>query len=252
MLPELIYREEQQDNYILLFVLGAISAVLGYYVASLVFPAYVSVLAVVFAAIPLVYPMTRTFLEDEREGRPHIDEIYIYGSLFAGEVLGFFILSLTVAPETLSAQISQFAVQLDGMGIEAISGSGLEAILTGEAVSPVGFKSILLNNLTVFSIILTVSALISSSGAFILVWNASVLGTFLGVLMQKVSGAAPLAYVPHATLEMGGFIIAGISGSLISAAIYREHFDRKTWIDYLKLLGLGVSLIVVAALVETA
>jgi hypothetical protein len=46
--------------------------------------------------------------------------------------------------------------------------------------------------------------------------------------------------------------VAGISGSLISAAIYREHFDKDTWIDYMKLVGLGIGLILIAAVLETA
>lgn len=261
MIPELIYREEQHDNYPLLFVLGLISGLLGFGIAKVVLPDHVSILAVVFAAIPLVYPLTRNFLEDEQNGRPHVDEIFQYSSLFAGEVLAFFLLVFLVAPENLSVQVSQFASVLQGMGVETISGTGLAAI-TGKAASGVSFLSIFFHNLTVFVVIVVVSALVSSSGAFILTWNASVLGVFLGVLARKLEGlnvltgngsiTTPLAYIPHATLEMAGFIVAGIAGSLISAAIYREHFDRETWIDYFKLVGLGIVLVLVAAILETA
>lgn len=261
MLPELIYREEQQDNYPLLFALGLLSGLIGYMVASVVFPSQVSVLAVVFASIPLVYPLTRTFLEDEAEARPHVDEIFIYSSLFLGEVAAFFLLVLLV-PMDLTVQLSQFSAQLQAMGIDAVAGSELSSILTGKATSLGGFASIALHNLTLFALILAVSAIVSSSGAFILVWNASVLGVFLGVLVDQLSGfellsgngqiATPLAYVPHTTFEMAGFIIAGISGSLVSAAVYREHFDRETWIDYAKLIATGVGFILVGALLETA
>ncbi|MFT4867923.1 MAG: putative membrane protein SpoIIM required for sporulation, partial [Candidatus Nanohaloarchaea archaeon] len=116
--------------------------------------------------------------------------------------------------------------------------------------------------LLVFTVILIVSALVSSSGAFILTWNASVLGVFMGILARNLEGMqvltgngsvpTPLAYIPHATLEMAGFIVAGITGSLISAAIYREHFTRETWIDYMKMVGIGVGLVVIAAFMETA
>lgn len=261
MLPELIYREEQHENYLLLFFLGLLSGLLGFGIARIVLPSHVSVLAVVFAAIPLIYPLTRSFLEDEKNGRPHVDEIFQYSSLFAGEVAAFFLLVFLVSPENLGVQISQFAPELQQMGVEAIAGSGL-AEITGQATSGVSFLSIFLHNLTVFTVILIVSALVSSSGAFILTWNASVLGVFLGVLARKLEGAelftgnssvsTPFAYLPHATLEMAGFIVAGIAGSLISAAIYREHFDKDTWIDYMKLVGLGVGLVLIAAILETA
>jgi uncharacterized membrane protein SpoIIM required for sporulation len=261
MIPELIYREEQHDNHPLLFILGLASGLLGFGIGWLVLQEHASVLAVVFAAIPLVYPLTRNFLEDEENGRPHVDEIFQYSSLFAGEVFAFFLLAFLVSPENLGVQISQFAPELQAMGIDTIAGSGLGDI-TGKATSGVSFFSIFFHNLIVFTIILAVSALVSSSGAFILVWNASVLGVFLGVLARNLDGMqiltgtgkipTPLAYIPHATLEMAGFIVAGIAGSLISAAIYREHFDTDTWIDYLKLVGLGVGLILLAAVLETA
>lgn len=261
MLPELIYREEQEDNYLLLFVLGLVSGIAGFAVARFVLPEHVSVLAVIFAAIPLVYPLTRSFLEDEENGKPHVDEIFQYSSLFAGEVLAFFLLVFLVAPENLGVQISQFAAELEMMGIQSLNGSNL-AEITGMAAAEAQFLSIFLHNITVFAVILAVSALVSSSGAFILTWNASVLGVFMGVLARNLDGIeiltgsgdvpTPLAYVPHASFEMAGFIVAGISGSLISAAIYREHFDKETWIDYIKLVGLGVGLILIAAVLETA
>ena len=261
MIPELIYREERHENYPLLFILGLSSGILGFKIAELVFPSQTSVLAVAFAAIPLVYPLTRSFLEDEQKGRPHIGEIFQYSSIFLGQAVAFFLLIFLVNPENLGVQISQFSLELQMMGIETVSDTPMTDI-TGQAGSVAGFISILVNNLTVFSVILVVSALISSSGAFILTWNASVLGVFLGVLAKNLkvdeiitgtdSVATPLAYIPHATIEMGGFIIAGIAGSLISAAIYRKHFDRETWIDYIKLIGLGAGLIILAAFLETA
>ncbi len=123
--------------------------------------------------------------------------------------------------------------------------------LTGAATSQASFFSILGNNLLVFSGILVVSAIIGSAGAFILTWNASVLGFFLAHIFQDSPGKV-LAYLPHATLEMTGFIVGGVSGTLISVAVYREHFERDTWINLAKLAISGVFLIVLAAILETA
>ncbi|MFB6216661.1 MAG: stage II sporulation protein M, partial [Candidatus Aenigmatarchaeota archaeon] len=63
---------------------------------------------------------------------------------------------------------------------------------------------------------------------------------------------SPLCYLPHAAFEMTGFIVAGVAGSLISAALYREHFDMDTWRDYGKLVALGILLILLGAFLETA
>jgi len=51
---------------------------------------------------------------------------------------------------------------------------------------------------------------------------------------------------------MTGFVIAGVCGSLISAALYREHFEKEVWIDYAKLLGLGLFMVLFGAFLETA
>lgn len=267
MLPELIYREEKNNNIVPLFLMGLVSSLVGFGLAGAVFPSQVSMLSVVFAAVPLMYPLTRTFLEDEKDGRPHRNEVMMYSAIFAGEVLGFFLLVLTLPSQDLNQfylQISRFSEVLEQMGIVTLGNIDISTItgsnITGAATEGAQFTEILLNNLFLFSIIFVVSVLVSSAGAFILVWNASVLGIFLGILTKKLSGTeiltgtelipSPLAYIPHATFEMAGFIIAGISGSLVSAAIYRNHFDRETWIDYGKLVGLGLAFVLLGAILE--
>ncbi|WP_217907064.1 stage II sporulation protein M [Candidatus Nanohalobium constans] len=197
----------------------------------------------VFASIPLVYPLATKFLEDEKaEGESYLEEIKIYLSLFAGEAVGFTMIGLS-RPDMLTLQ-----AQVAG--------------ISGMATQPVSFMSIFMNNMMVFFGILAVSAVIGSAGAFILVWNASVLGKFFASLLSRLDGievltgssqaATPIAYIPHATLEMTGFILAGISGSMISAAVYREHFDWETWDHLVKLVLIGFACILAGALLETA
>jgi uncharacterized membrane protein SpoIIM required for sporulation len=240
MLPELILREERSDNYPLLFILGLVSAVAGYVAASAVFPGESALLSVIFASIPLVFPLTTKFLKDEKKSNSYLEEVSVYGALFGGEALGFTVISF-LRPQA-------FSLQADLAGI------------TGMATEPGLFSTVLMNNLTVFTAILIVSAVIGSAGAFILVWNASILGKFFASLLNRLEGleiitgnsaAAPsLAYVPHATFEMTGFIVAGISGSLISAAVYREHFDWDTWYDLVRLVLVGIACILAGALLE--
>lgn len=248
MLPEIILREENREDWKFLFLLGTASAVIGFNLGRLLFPSQSGVLMAVFAAIPLVYPLTDFFLRDEENGRPHREEVEVYGSLFAGEVLGFTALGV-LNPGPFNAQFSTIGQQLVEMGI------------TGYATSGAGFMSVFLNNITVFAVILTVSVIIGSAGAFILTWNASVLGAFLATLIRElptsgiVTGSdtlpSPIAYLPHSLFEMSGFIVAGIAGSLMSAAIYREHFDWDTWKDFSKLIAAGIMCILLGAIIET-
>jgi len=242
MLPELIYREERSEDYPLLLMLGTFSVLIGFGAASFLFPSEADLLTVVFASIPLVYPLTRYFLEDEENGSPHIPEIQVYGSIFIGEVAGFLALGM-MFPDSFTLQSS-------------IVGASGFAVFGGS------FFGILFNNLTVFGAILSLATFIGSAGAFVLTWNASVLGVFFAKLLDSIESnsglftcrptPSPLCYAPHAFFEMTGFVIAGICGSLISAALYREHFKKELWIDYAKLLVLGLLMIFLGAFLETA
>ncbi len=231
MLPELILKEEEKQQKPVLAALGFFSGLVGYGVATTLFPSQKAMLTVIFASIPLIYPLTSYFLEREDRKGPHWPEIKVYGSLFLGEVAAFFLLGMVY--------MESFSLQLEVVGA------------AGYAVKGVTFYDILVNNLLVFTGILVAAAVIGSAGAFILTWNASVLGVFLATIFEE-QPVGILAYLPHATLEMTGFIVAGVSGSMISAAVYREHFDRDTWKDFARLMVSGVALIVLGAMLETA
>ncbi len=258
MLPELIYREEKLHDYKLLAVLGALTGLIGFYLANLVFPSNIALTTVVFAAIPLVYPLTQFFLERERDGVSHIEELKVYLSLFTGQVVAFTGLGY-VYPEKFDAQLLQFTDSISGVDP------------TGQFFADSLFMSIFSNNITLFLMIFLVSVVIASAGAFVLTWNASVMGVFFGQLLatmplssealfvcteeavQEAGLANPsfLCYLPHAGFEMAGFIIAGITGSLMSASVYREHFGREIWEDYILFLLLGAGFIVIGAALET-
>jgi uncharacterized membrane protein SpoIIM required for sporulation len=243
MLPELILKEERSDSFPLLFVLGFFCSLTGFVAANSLFPSESSVLTVAFASFPMVYPLTTKFFGDEKEeGESYFEEYSIYSFLFLGQALGFTLISL-LWPEA-------FSLQAEVAGV------------SGNAVAGGLFLQIFSNNLIIFSGILALSAVIGSAGAFILVWNASVLGRFFASLMRDLTSlelftgsseaASPLAYVPHASLEMSGFILAGVSGSMISAAVYRRHFDKATWVSVAKLTGIGLLCLLAGALLEAA
>lgn len=237
MLPEIILEEEEELDYTRLVFAGGFAAIAGFLFARVLFPSQSAILAPVFAAIPLIYPLMTYYLE--REERPDFfQETSVYASLFTGIAAAFFAISFVI-PEA-------FEFQLDLVGV------------SGYATAEASFIPVLLNNMTVFTGILGVSFLLGSAGAFILVWNASVLGAFFSHLTRDLSGAqgivstaSPLAYFPHATLEMTAFIIAGILGTTASASVYREHWGMEHWKKLAKLYLVGVTAIVGGAFIET-
>jgi len=235
MLPEFILREERLQRYDILFLTGLLSALIGFVLASYAFPGQVAVLTVVFAALPMVYPLTAKFLEDEKNHMPHHSEIFSYLALFMGQASAFTLLA-AVTEGNFQAQMNVIGATGSFLSLDSL------------------FVQILLNNLGVYITIFLASAIIGSAGAFILTWNASVLGAFFSHLLSlrgTEEFVHPILYVPHTSLEMSGFILAGITGSLISAAVYREHFDPGTWQDYGLLTVLGISLVINGAFLET-
>ncbi|MEF8880480.1 MAG: stage II sporulation protein M, partial [Candidatus Nanohaloarchaea archaeon] len=237
MLPEIILEKEEDLDYTHLVFAGGLAAIFGFLFAQVLFSSQRSILAPVFAAIPLIYPLMSYYLE--REEKPDFfQETSVYASLFIGIAAGFFSIAI-IMPEI-------FATQLDLIGI------------SGYATADASFLGILSNNLAVFAGILLVSFLLGSAGAFILVWNASVLAAFFAYLVSDLSGlgaiistSSPLAYVPHASLEMTGFIIAGILGTTASASVYRDHWGMQHWKNLGKLLVVGTVAILCAAVIET-
>ncbi|MFB6190440.1 MAG: hypothetical protein ABEJ91_02610 [Candidatus Nanohaloarchaea archaeon] len=249
MLPELILLEEERENLPLLVLLGALSGFIGYGAAKLLFPTQADLLGVAFASIPLIYPLVDELMVDEREERDYLPEILSYSSLFTGEVIAFTVLGLAMGG---------FGLQRQVIG------------LSGNAVLGGSFGAVLVNNLMVYLGIFGLAAIIGSAGALVLTWNASVLGVFLADLVSGipdktaafacstpklaelgVENASPLCYLPHASFEMGGFLLAGLTGSMVSAAIYRRDLDEGIWENFSWLLLTGVSAIVTGAALET-
>lgn len=243
MIPEYLLKQEKEHHYTKIIAIAAFSTVFGFMAAQKLFPSQVDILAPVFAAIPIIYPLTTQLLEDEERNRPHKPEIESYASIFIGQLIAFFAISL-ILPDQFTSQ----------MKIIGASGYAVKTSAT--------FLSILMNNLVVFTSIFVLSTTIASAGAFILAWNASVMGVFFATLVSNlpndislIVGTAktpsPIAFVPHSIFEMAGFIIAGISGTLLSAAIYRKHYNKSTMKDLAKLTLLGLLMVIIGVILET-
>ena len=238
MLPELILREEESLNFKALIGLGLVSGLLGVWVADSFFSSQASVIAPLIGAVPMVFPLTEYYFEEE-ENPDFIAETEVYGGLFLGMVTAFFVSSLLM-PEF-------FTTQLETTG------------LTGQATAQgPTFTGVLSHNMMLFVTIFGVSAILGSAGAFILSLNASMVGVFFANLASDLSGleifisnSSPLAYFPHTSLEMTGFIVAGVLGTTTSASVYREHLSWEHWKQLSKLLVVGVTAIAAGASIET-
>ena len=142
--------------------------------------------------------------------------------------------------------------------------------MSGESikVSEAG-ADIFLNNSRVLLICLVLSLVYGFGALFVLTWNASVGGVFIGNLIKQkmvsptttgaffhfqATSAGLLSYLPHGLLEMGAYFIAALAGGIISRAIvhhdYRSSSFRVIVLDASYLLLISVVVLLIAAIVE--
>jgi uncharacterized membrane protein SpoIIM required for sporulation len=251
MLPEIILREEETLNIPALIGLGFIAGVIGIWASMEFFSSNQSLLAPMIAALPLVFPLMNYYFRHERDENFE-DETIVYGSLFFGVLISFFVAALYI-PDFFAAQ-----AQTTG--------------LTGQAIAQgPTFVGVFTHNLTLYFSILLISALLGSAGVFILSLNASMVGVFFGNLFSSMPNSFAaltacseeqiaavgmqrpsfLCYLPHTFFEMGGFIIAGVLGTTLSATVYREHFGLNHWKKLALYFLIGLVSVFIGALLET-
>ncbi|NIO21365.1 MAG: hypothetical protein GTN76_11665 [Candidatus Aenigmarchaeota archaeon] len=213
--------------------------------------------AVIFTIVPSVYFLTTVIKKEEEKEEEacrkhyqqsfwdkHGNDILMFLFYFFGVTFAFAIWALVLPTDFFQVQLAK---------IEEI-----RSAVTGAAIqkgSFSGFMTIFTNNLQVMMFAFIFSLLFGAGAVFIIVWNASVLGVFIGKLSKTILHipAESLRFLPHGIPEVLAYLCAGLAGGLISAAILRcrstDILKVIVW-DSVKILLLGILLLVVAAGIE--
>ncbi|RMF05331.1 stage II sporulation protein M, partial [Candidatus Woesearchaeota archaeon] len=238
-----------------------------------VFSDYASLVMVfltTMACIPLVYNTMK--VEEHKDLEMQSESLLLKEHGRALEFLMFLFVGVTLAFAFWYAVLPENLVDIL-FHIQSQTIINVNAEMTGNAVRFSTFTNILFNNLKVL-IFCTLFAFIYGVGAiFILVWNASVIGTAIGNFVRSnleaiaeavgfTSGAnyfhvvsfALLRYSIHGIPEILAYFTAGLAGGIISIAVIRHDFgsDRfqKILLDSSDLLIISIVLLVVSALLE--
>jgi len=174
----------------------------------------------------------------------HRDILKVYSAFFVGITLTM-VAAYLILPQTLVESI--FHDQTTEI-----------SAIRGNVAFVDTFQKILLNNFGVLFLAFLLSFLFGAGAVFILVWNASVLATAIGIAAKEIGGVGglPLAifvFFPHGSLEILAYFIAGIAGGIISTVILRRR-SKKFWFvieDSFQLMAIAGVLLVVAAVVES-
>jgi uncharacterized membrane protein SpoIIM required for sporulation len=217
--------------------------------------------AVIFTIIPSVYFLTMFIKKQERMDEKdiarhyekgfwmrHDKDILIFLFYFFGLTFSFAFWAFMLPPGTF--QIQTLKIQ----EIRVLAGN----VLAGSAASTdmMSFTRVFLNNLQVMSFAFIFSLLFGAGAVFIVVWNASILGVYIGRLSETIFHipGVSLSFLPHGIPEIAGYLMAGLAGGIISAAIIRGHkmeIVMGVILDSLKLLGLALLFILLGAMIET-
>lgn len=233
----------------------SISQILGEYIQGRDFVFDTSGLfAVLFTIIPSVYFITHLIkkeeLLEEKYVLHHTNGFWIrHGKDIAIFLFYFFGLSMSFAVWSCLLPDSFFQIQI--AKIHQVHGLTGSVGKTWET-----FQTILFNNLQVLTFSFFFSFIFGAGAVFILAWNASILGVFIGNKLSQYIWHIPLAtlpYLPHAIPEISGYLCSALAGGLVSAAVIRRQslkIFKIIFFDALKLLFLGIVFIVLGAGIE--
>jgi stage II sporulation protein M len=280
MLETLINPKKAERKPWEMFFVGFVYAAVAILLANFLFmknPAlqqYTSLFIICFTvmfSIPFMYYIIK--LEEKKEEKSNNERTLIkeHGKaigallfLFLGFVVAFsvmyMVLPTNIANANFESQIRTFCAVNHQGGIEDCVNS-----LTGKAyLTSFSIKdgmpyvsSILATNLTVFVNCLIFSLLFGAGAIFILAWNASVIGTAIGIFAHKSSyglfgGFA--RYMIHGIPEIAGFFVAALAGGIIGTAVIRHRMEKKKFWhvlhDSLDLIILGIIILILAAFIE--
>jgi len=259
------------------FIVCSLAVWMGFYL-SRVIPAPGSMLSLAVAVIamaPLIYRIL--LIEEEKEELAshnyfwgfitrHTDVIMVYSCLFIG-ILICFAFWYTVLPaqsDVMPSSSEIFGIQESTIpGVkEQVSGGAVEQNSgVDDAPSPeqrsVYFQRLFDNNMKVMLLCFLSSVLFGAGALWLITWNASVIGVFIGSEIQKnlLHGlATPFGMSLWAIPEVLGFLVASIAGGILAVAVSRHHFkSEKFWLtsfDAGFFLLIAMFLIILGAYIE--
>ena len=220
------------------------------------------IFSVMFTIIPSVYFITLYIKRQEKHDEEDIARHYSKGFWVRHDkdilVLLFFFLGLTFSYAFWAFALPPDTFQIQTMKIQEIQAKTVTGSITGNAAGDYysNFMRVFFNNLQVMGFSFVFSLLFGAGAIFIIVWNASILGVYIGRLSESLFHIpwVSLNFLPHGIPEIGGYLVAGLAGGLLSVAVIRGHKKQiliGIAFDAAKLMGVAFLFILLGALIET-
>ncbi|MEM4598281.1 MAG: stage II sporulation protein M [Candidatus Diapherotrites archaeon] len=199
----------------------------------------------------------------------NVELIAVYSYMTMGVIAGYAILYL-VLPESDYALAcnTKSCVYLPSKGYvfgeqqKALDYVANVAAKTGKAVDAeeanfgeffYWFSLIFENNFGVLVVALIMSFVFGAGAIFLISWNASVVGTWIGQTIMANNHFRFLGLIPHGIPEFMGYFLGAIGGALVSVAVTRKkvftkEIERITIDSFIIIAAAVISLLVGAAI----
>lgn len=262
-----------------LFFVGLLYATLSLLIVNLIFlknptfSSHAGILLITFSvlfALPFMYFLLRVsefkevvYGKNRTLFKEHSKAILALLFLFLGFVVAFTFFNLILPPENVgkifNSQIEEFCrVNMPSQLNECLEQYNISPIgITGNVVSIQNeVSSVFINNLYVLLFVLIFSLAFGAGAIFILAWNASVIGTAIGLIVKTslANAGVLVAYIIHGIPEITAYFVAALAGGIISIAIIRKDWGRgkskNIFIDFVSLMIIALIILLIAAFLE--
>jgi len=278
VLESLFSPEGAEHNPWALAILGFVFVSLGVFATDYLLPSAPGLLLAALVALPVVPLVLRLFDYEEyevEEGETrwgshtfarHFPVVLTLASLFLGMTAGFCFWYLALPQDKSSSLFDAQNQELEGIG-GLFSGYAV----FGPPTLDFGgvFETIFLHNLGVLVLILGFSLVYGAGAVLVLIWNASVIGVFIGNFAKEFiwhqapaysmlagAGAGFLGLLPHGSLELIAYLLAALAGGILSSAIIRRERTERHWsrvaYDLLKLAAWAIVFLALGAAIEAS
>ena len=266
-----------------MILLGFIYTSLAMFLAYFIFKEYSSLFMTflaTIASIPIIYKLTKL---EEQKDLTDSSEVMLLGEhakalssfmyLFLGATAAFMLWYIVLPSSTISVLFesqSSTIASINGR-TTLLSGTGHT---TGNVIDPFAvFSTIFFNNVKVLLFCVLFSFLYGAGAIFILMWNASIIGTAIGnfirtnlaTLANQLGGASIGAYLSvvsiglfkyiiHGVPEILAYFVGALASGIISIAIINHDVSTRKFehvlLDSADLLMLSMFILFIAALLE--
>lgn len=254
------------------FLYASIAMFLSYWV----FKEYTSLVMVFLTVLASLYLFQMTLKLEEKKDvniaeettllKEHSKALFFLMFLFLGYTFAFSFW-YTVLPDPLVNNM--FNIQIETIqAVNTVSSVNTNAIQNASL-----FNIIFSNNIKVLLFCILFAFFYGAGALFILVWNASVVGTAMGSFVRTGLASAAqniglfniagylqhyslslLRYLTHGSFEILAYFMAALGAGIISIAVVRHDFREGKFIhilfDSLDLIVISVLVLVLAALIE--